>query len=298
MFGITTFAQSPFASLGGNAYNQAVSESVALADAQAAGIVKALNVAESIAAADTPTVLQNLGVIIAESTSPVDTPSTTQIRMAFQDESMLAAENITELTGKFVDMNESIALADAYTLSNNIFNVAIAEAAIPSDTDSSTGLILVEEVDEVMSVADTQAVTQALAAAIAESIASLDAYTETRDLVAAIAESAAVGLFIGAGYNGNVDVTESIATADAFTGERVYNFFISESVAPADAQVGTINLVNQVVAESLAAADNITFTVDTRALPTGVLITLSVNNVNVWGNIDDDANPNWVIIND
>jgi hypothetical protein len=297
-FGITTFAQSPFASLGGNAYNQSVSESVALADAQAVAIVKALDVAESIAAVDTPTALQNLGVAVNETTNLVDSIVGGLLSTATQDETVAAADSLIQEYGTFLTVSDSMAVVDAYTLTNNIFNVAVAEATTPSDTDSSTGLILIEEVDEVMSVAETQAVTQALAAAVAESIASLDAYTETRDLVASIAESSAIGLFIGAGYNGNVDVSESVATADAFTGQRVFSYFISESVAPADAQVGIINFVTSSVAESLAAADNITFTVDTRALPTGVLITLSVNNVNVWGNINDDSNPNWVIIQD
>jgi hypothetical protein len=298
MFGITTFSQSPFAALGGNVYNQALSESVAPADAQAANIVKALNIAESIAAADTQAALQTLAALQNESVGPVDTPSTTLLAVAFQDESMLAAENITELTGKFVNMNESVATNDTFAVINNIFGVSVSEATTPSDTDSSTGLILFEEQDEVMGAADTQAVAQALAAAISESIASLDVYTETRDLVASIAESSAISLVVGAANNGFSNVSESIAVVDTITGSQFYSLFISESTAPADAQAAVINLVGQVVSESTAPADTMTFTVNTRALPTGVLITLSVNNVNVWGNIDDDANPNWVIIND
>jgi hypothetical protein len=68
-------------------------------------------------------------------------------------------------------------------------------------------------------------------------------------------------------------------------------------VSAADTQAGVFNFV-ATVAETVAAADNMTFTVDARALPTGILITISVTNVNVWGNIDDNSNPNWVIIND
>ena len=298
MFGITTFAQSPFAALGGNAYNEEVSESVATSDSFVNVLVQALDIAESIEAADTQAVTQVLAALQNEDISPVDTPATTLLAVAFVDESIAAADSIEQITGKFVNMDDSMGVADNYALSNNIFNVAVPESTTPSDTDSSTGLILVEEVDETMGAADTQAVTQALVAAVAESIASLDAYTETRDLAAAIAESSAIGLIVGAANNGNSDVSESITTADAFTGARVFSFFINESVAPADAQVGIINFVTSIVAESLAAADNITFTVDTRALPTGVLITLSVNNVNVWGNINDDSNPNWVIIQD
>lgn len=189
MFGITAFAQAPFAALGGNVYNQALSESVAPADSVVSVLVHAPAISESIAVVDTQSVTQGLAAAISESASPSDTPSTTQIRVAFVVESVAESDVYDQIAGKFVTMSDSISVVDDYALSNNIFNVTVPEATTPSDTDSSTGLILVEEVDEVMGVADTQAVTQALAAAINESIASLDAYTETRDLVASIAEN-------------------------------------------------------------------------------------------------------------
>ena len=55
-------------------------------------------------------------------------------------------------------------------------------------------------------------------------------------------------------------------------------------------------LVN--VAESIAATDNQTYTVDATATPTGVLLTISLTNVNVWGEINDGSSPNWVQIKD
>jgi len=297
MFGITTFAQSPFAALGGNAYNQSVSESVAATDDFIGVIAYASNIAESIAAADTQDVAQGFAVAIGESTGPVDTPSTSLLAVAFVEDSLAQTDNYEQLSGKFVDMDESMAVADAYTLSNSIFNAVVPESTTPSDTDSSTGLILIEEVDEVMSVADTQAAIRVLSTAVAESIASLDGYTETQDLAASIVESAAVGLIVGAAYTGNVDIAEATTPVDDVTGQRQFDYFISESVAPADAQNGAFNYI-VAVAESMIAADNTTFTVNTRALPTGILITISVNNVNVWGDINDGTSPNWVQIND
>ena len=216
MFGITTFAQSPFAALGVATYNQTVSESIAVSEAQ------------------TNVLLQNDAVV--ESTVITD---------------------IQSVPGAPELVAESIALSDAYSLSNNIFNALVSESTTPSDTDSSTGVIFSEEVDEVNGISDS----------------------------------------IAAAQTHITDVAESVTTSDAFTGERVFNYFISESVSAADVQDGVFNFV-AMVAESVSPADNVTFTVDTRALPTGVLITISVTNVNVWGNIDDASNPNWVIIND
>lgn len=216
MFGLTTFAQSPFAALGVSSFNETQSESIAVADAVVASIIHSSAIAESMGAVDLQRVIGAPDPVF-ESTTP----------------------------------------NDAYGVSNNIYNVLVAESTTPSDTDSSTGIIFTEEMDETLGAAD--------------SIAS------TANFISAI--------------------SESTTPSDAFTGERVFNYFISESVSPAEAQAGVFNFV-ATVAETFAATDNMTYTVDTRALPTGVLITLSVNNVNVWGNINDDSNPNWVIIKD
>jgi hypothetical protein len=216
MFGITTFAQSPFAALGVSSFNETQSESIAVADAVVASIIRSAVIAESMGVADLQRVIGAPDPVF-ESTTP----------------------------------------NDSYGVSNNIFNVLVAESTTPSDTDSSTGIILTEEVDETVGIADSISFTASLAA----------------------------------------DIAESITPDDAFTGERQFNLFISESVSAADTQAGVFNFV-ATVAETVAASDNMTFTVDTRALPTGILITISVTNVNVWGNIDDNSNPNWVQIND
>jgi hypothetical protein len=297
MFGITTFAQSPFAALGGNAYNQSVSESVATADDFIGVIAYASDIAESMAVADAQAVIQGFAVAINESTGPVDTPSTTLLAESFVEDSIAQTDVYEQLSGKFVNMDDSITVADAYTLSNSIFNAVVAEIQNPDDTVSSTGLILFEEQDETMGVADTQAAIRVVSAAVAESIANLDAYTETRALAAVIAEDTHADDIVGVAYTGNVAISELTAPVDAVGGQRQFDYFISESVAPADAQAGVFNYV-VAVAETMAAADNTTFTVNTRALPTGILITISLSNVNVWGDIDDDADPNWVQIND
>jgi hypothetical protein len=217
VFGITAFAQSPFAALGGSAYNEAVGESVASADVVSISLTQAPTIFEFISVVDTQVSDQTLAALISESTSSVDTLSNILLGVAFQDESMLAAENIAQLTGKFVTVADSVSTNDTFAVINNVFNITVSEATTPSDTDSSSGLILIEEVDEVMDIVDTK-----------------------------------TGVFVfGRG-----------------------------------------------VAESVAVADNMTFAASTKAFPTGVVINLSVNNVNVWGDINDDADPNWVIIQD
>lgn len=297
MFGLTAFSQSPFSALGGTVYSRSISESVAPADSIVGVLVQASAIAESVAAADTQNLAQVLGAAISESMAPADTQVPTQIRVATYAESMAVTDAQEQLTGKFVFMAESVAASDAYTLSNNTFNAVVPETMNAGDTVSSTGLILFEEVDETVGIAESIAVAQALVAAISESIASLDAYAKTSILPVNISEETHPEPVINAANNANSAVSESVATSDAFTGQRVYNYFISESVSAADAQTGVFNFTTT-VAETLAAADNMTYTVDTRALPTGILITISVNNVNVWGPIDDDSNPNWVVIND
>ena len=55
MFGITTFSQAPFSTLGGNTFAVSISESVAVSDTEAATVAFAADISETVAGSDSQT---------------------------------------------------------------------------------------------------------------------------------------------------------------------------------------------------------------------------------------------------
>lgn len=217
MFGITAFAQSPFAALGGNVYNETVIESVAVA-AVIDGIVL------------------NIGYI---------------------DESIAVGSTITATVTFNPAVLESVAVADSISAAGSTYNVSVAESAVVDAFQSYTG--------------------NELSASITEAVVAAD------------------GLSVQ--FIGYVDVAESAAVSDSQVSARSVNTDVSESSAVADSIAAALALTGS-VDESVAVADLITYTYDANANVTGILLSLSVHDVNVWGDIDDGVNPNWVEIKD
>jgi hypothetical protein len=217
MFGITAFAQSPFAALGGNVYNAAISESLAV-DAVVDGIAL------------------NIGYI---------------------DETVSVGSTITATVTFNQDVVEAAAVTDSISAAGSIYNVLVAESAV---------------IDAFQNFAGAE-----LTASITESVVAAD------------------GLSVQ--FIGYVDIAESVSVSDEQISQRALNAALTESAAAADSQAANLVLTGS-VNESAAVADNITYTVNAKATPTGILLTISLANVNVWGDINDDADPNWVEIND
>jgi hypothetical protein len=297
MFGITAFSQSPFAALGGTVYSRDLTESVAASEAQVAVLLQPLSITETTAATATQTLLQTLAANISESTTPTDAQTEDMIIAGAVTESVIATETITQIAGKFVYVTESVAATDDIVVNPSIFNAALSASATAQDTVSTTGLILFEEQDETSIASDAVSSTQTLVAAIAESTTPEALQTNIATLVGFINESARALDFNVCALDAYSAITETTAATATQLGRNQVNVVLTESATAGTTQTSAINIVSSVL-ETAGASESITYTVDSKGIVTGVLLTISLTNVNVWGDIDDGANPNWVLIQD
>lgn len=216
-FGITAFAQSPFAALGGNVYSASITESIAVDDSITSVVLK----------------------------------------LSFVDESVAVGSTVTAIVTFNPAVTETAAVEDSISAAGSTYNVAVAESAVIDAFQSFTGNELAVSITEHVVAADNLSVQ----------------------------------------FIGYVDVAESAAVSDTQTGARAFNKSVSESAAIAETQAAGLDLVDS-VNETILVADSITYTYNANVNVTGILLTLSIPNVNVWGDIDNDENPNWVQIKD
>lgn len=298
MFGITAFAQSPFAALGGTVYNRDLTETATATEAQVAVLLQNSSITEDATATATQTLQQVLAASISESSTPNNSQTAQIDLVASLDESTVATDTQAQLAGKFVSITETAAATDSILVDPSIFNAAVSEDTVIQDTISSTGLILFEEQDESSAATDSVSSTQSLVAAIAESATPQALQTNIATLVASLNEDAVRALDeIVCNLTGYSSITETaVATATQVGGNQV-NVLLTETATPAATQTSALSLVSSII-ETAVPAEFITYTVDSKGIVTGILLTISLNNVNVWGDIDDGANPNWVEIKD
>lgn len=133
MFGISTFANVPFASLAGPVYNSAVSETGAATDAVSSKQTFASAVTETGTATDTVSSTQTFVSFIVETGTATDAVSSTQTFVSFITELATA----TDSTVGFILFSPSIeetGTATDVVGSTQTFNSLIAELATATDS--------------------------------------------------------------------------------------------------------------------------------------------------------------------
>ena len=116
MFGYTTFAQAPYASLGGNSFTAALSESVSAASALSAARGSGGIVFESVIATDTPTAVRNLFVALAETATGSDSlVARIDVIGALSDSAAMS-----DLTNAIATLNPTINGFQLYVLPGNV----------------------------------------------------------------------------------------------------------------------------------------------------------------------------------
>ena len=297
MLGLTSFAQSSFASLGGNTYLKALTESVSASDSYSGPISLPVAISESATVDATVYSIQSLAAAIQESPAVTDAYANTMIALASLNESVAATELMQQLTGKFVYITETTAVSDALSAAGSTYNVSQNESENIQAFDA-TGNIIATSITENATTADaTQSAQLVLNPSIQEAITVSDVYTSIAQFVAFINETAPVNDYQAANFVAYVNVSEAAALTDDPNAGNQINVLITESATPAANLATAFNYIVD-VAEAAIASDNITYTVDTSGIVTGVLLTISLSSPLVWDQINNDQSPNWVEIKD
>ena len=116
MFGYTTFAQAPYASLGGNSFTSSLSESAAAAAALSTVIGRGGLINESATATDTPTAVRTLLVSLAETAAGSDAPT---VQVAFVG-TVSESANGSDLSNAIATINASVTGVQLYVLEGNV----------------------------------------------------------------------------------------------------------------------------------------------------------------------------------
>lgn len=182
-------------------------------------------------------------------------------------------------------------------LGQGVIAGAVSESLSASDAVSAT-LVANGSVQELLSVLDTTTNNIVMGASIAESMLVIDQYQQVSGKFVYVNESISVNALqnVSSGTY-NVDVAESASVTEAEAAGKLYTKSVAESASIADAQSGTFNYIVS-TDESVAATDTITYTVDTKGIVTGVLLTIGLSSPLVWEQVNDDQSPNWVEIKD
>ena len=297
MFGITSFSQSPFSTLGGSIFLKTITESVDPTDSVSSNLTIPVAVSESISAGDTAVSVQALAAAILESNTATDAFANTMIALAALNESAAVGELYTEIAGKFVYVTEAVAATVSQGAGGSTYSTSIQETINAGAFDSTGNIITVNVTENATSADATQTAQLTLNQLVNESITVSDVYAAIAQLVATINESAPANDTQAANFVAYVNISESAGITDDPNAGNQIDVLITESSTPAANLATVFNFVVD-VAESSGIADNITYTVDTSGIVTGVLLTISLSSPLVWQQINDDQSPNWVEIKD
>jgi hypothetical protein len=168
MFGISSFAQTPFASLAG------------------AGFVFTL--VEGIQSADSSTQQSNYSLGHVENVLLDEIDSTGAIFFANVTESLFSGDTSIVIAGYLGSVNEDVTSADSSTITAQ-FTSSVTEDATINDVVSMTQGFT-DAVIENMSVADTPTAFLILTLNITENLSSADASTQQCDFLQSLTESA------------------------------------------------------------------------------------------------------------
>ena len=297
MFGLTTFAQSPFAALGGNTYIKTLTETAAVTDAYVGVRVLPVAISETVTVDATVYSIQSLVALIQETAGATDAFANTMLALAAISESAGVSESMSSLSGKFVYITETAAIADAISAGGSIYNVLQQETENIQAFDSTGNIITVNVTENAVTADATQTAQLVLNELINESTTPADVYAAIAQFVAFINETAPANATQAANFVAYVNISENADIADDPNAGNQIDVLITESATPAANLATAFNYIVS-VAESAGIADNMTYTVDTSGIVTGVLLTISLSSPLVWQQINDDQSPNWVEIKD
>lgn len=297
MFGLTSFAQSAFAALGGNTYLKSLTETASVSDSQTGVRVIPVAVSESATVDATVFSIQVLAAAIQESTVVTDSFANTMIALAAIAESAAVSENMTRLSGKFVYITETAGVSEAISAAGSVYNVQQQESENINAFDSTGNIISVNVTENAVSAVEAQTAQVDFNPTIDEAITVSDVYAAITQLVAFINETAPANATQACNIVGYVNISESSAVADDPNGGNQIDVLLTENSTVSATLAPVFNYILDVV-ESAGIADNITFTVDTKGVVTGVLLTISLTSPLVWEQINNDQSPNWVEIKD
>jgi len=274
MFGISTFAQSPFASLGGAFFPFTITEDSGLADtnSQISAFLQAI--AEPITMTDdnSPAALFVVGVT---ENNTLDDSSTQQSNFlqSLTEDSLLA--DVQEITAQFAQsVDENAVLNDDSTqyFAAQEVRLETIDAVLDSSTTQSNYNVARAENSNLSDVDD---ITAQFASSITEGISSEDSQAILAQFIASLSEATTIDDFEIIGSAFFFDVTEPFISENAETASLGASFFPVENINSNDSRV---------ISAQFAASINELFAVASFAIVRG------------WVRIDDNQVPNWADI--
>ena len=180
MFGDVTFAQAPFAALGGATVLSSVSEAATAADSVSQESRAGALILESIAASEAFVSLNNIMTAVrAELATATDTTATAPSNfLATQAETATGTDTQTAIGTMLASISDSATATDAPSAIANLL-AAIAEIATGADS-SDRGLLVSVSVSESAVGSHTQSATARFNGSIQELASGLDAYDKLK----------------------------------------------------------------------------------------------------------------------
>ena len=183
MFGDVTFAQTPFAALGGATFASSLSESALASDVVAApSVVRGGNIAESLAAAETIVSLNNIMTAVraeAGTATAIQNFAASSL-LATQAETATGTATQIAVGTMLASIAESVTATDAQAAITTVL-AAIAEIATGSDS-SNRGLSVSVAVSETATGNAVATARTTVNASVAELASGLDAYGKLKIL--------------------------------------------------------------------------------------------------------------------
>jgi len=182
VFGDVTFAQAPFAALGGATVLSSVSEAATAADSVEQETRAGALILESLAASETFVSLNNIMTAArAETATATDTPAAAPSNfLASRSETATATDTPAAAPSNFLaSQAESATAADAPSATANLL-ATLAEASTASDeVNGSRGFFVT--ITESATGSNTQSTTVLFVSSIQELASGLDAYGKVKD---------------------------------------------------------------------------------------------------------------------
>lgn len=296
MFGISAFAQAPFAALGSKVVTASLEDFATLSNTTSAQALFAATRAESVTGSD---VFGNQNNIFNNYWLDTVTGSHTQTAQAIFDSARAetsTGSNTTSAQGIFVALQANSATGSDNRSAQGVMQAALADAVTGSDVRSALTIVLAA-LAETVTGTHTQTAQANMVATQAETTTATPAFTVWANLFASRSEN--VGLaqepyFTAQGIFKATQV-ETVTGNDAVNRFVLYAVALSESASAQDLRSASAKYIVSIL-EQTVASDAAVAQLQVNVFPVGVQLVVHLNNVLVWAVIPTPDDPNWVNI--
>ena len=212
----------------------------------------------------------------------------------------------------------AFAQAPFASLGGNAFNVFVSETSSIASSTAVSSYIATAAISETASTLSTQSPTVTLFVTCSESASGLDvfdtlnnifnvivvealrledSYLVQTDFVASRTETASAAGVSSSQANFAAALTETASAAATAQAVLFIPVLINETASAAGAYTNQL-AATALVREFAAGLDGVTVVKTLNVTPTGVQLVVSVGNVFIWSQVNDNQDPNWQNVSD